>query len=42
MKMKRLYVLISLLMVMGMVISACGTATPETIIQIVEVPVIQT
>ncbi|MGE5123806.1 MAG: ABC transporter substrate-binding protein [Acidobacteriaceae bacterium] len=40
--MKRLYIVISLMMVLGMLISACGTATPQTIIQTVEVPVVQT
>jgi len=40
--MKRLYIVISLLMVFGMVLSACATATPETVIETVEVPVIQT
>ncbi len=40
--MKRLYIVISLLMVMGMVLSACATPTAETIIQTVEVPVVQT
>lgn len=40
--MKRLYTVISLVMVVGMLLSACATATPETIIQTVEVPVVQT
>ncbi len=40
--MKRLYAIISLVMVLGMVLSACATATPETIIQTVEVPLVQT
>lgn len=40
--MKRLYIIISLVMVMGMVLSACGTPTPVTIIETKEVPVIQT
>ena len=40
--MKRLYIVISFVMVMGMVLSACATPTPETIVQTVEVPVIQT
>lgn len=35
--MKRLYIVISLVMVMGMLLSACATPTPETIIQTVEV-----
>jgi peptide/nickel transport system substrate-binding protein len=42
MKMKRLYILMSLVMVMGMLLAACATATPETIIQTVEVPVVET
>jgi peptide/nickel transport system substrate-binding protein len=37
MKMKRVYFVISLVMVMGMVLSACATPTAETIIQTVEV-----
>lgn len=37
--MKRLYQIISLVMVMGMALSACATVTPETVIQTVEVPV---
>ncbi len=40
--MKRLYFLITLFMVMGLVLGACATPTPETIIQTVEVPVIET
>ncbi len=40
--MKRLHIVISLAIVMGMVLGACATATPETIIQTVEVPVVQT
>jgi len=40
--MKRLYIAISLLMVMGMVLGACATPTAETIIETVEVPVVQT
>ncbi len=40
--MKRLYIVISLVMVMGMVLSACASATPQTIVQTVEVPVVQT
>jgi peptide/nickel transport system substrate-binding protein len=40
--MKRLYIVISLVMVFGMVLSACATATPETVIETVEVPVVQT
>jgi peptide/nickel transport system substrate-binding protein len=40
--MKRLYIAISVLMVLGMVLSACATPTAETIIETVEVPVVQT
>jgi peptide/nickel transport system substrate-binding protein len=40
--MKRLYIVISLVMVMGMVLGACATPTPETIVETVEVPVVQT
>jgi peptide/nickel transport system substrate-binding protein len=40
--MKRLYIAISVLMVMGMVLSACAAATPQTVIETVEVPVVQT
>ncbi len=40
--MKRLYILISLVMVMGMVLSACATPTAQTIVETVEVPVVQT
>ncbi|MFZ2095957.1 MAG: ABC transporter substrate-binding protein [Anaerolineales bacterium] len=40
--MKRLYIIISLVMVMGMVLGACATPTPATIVQTVEVPVVQT
>ncbi len=40
--MKRLYVVISLVMALGMVLSACATPTAQTVIQTVEVPVIQT
>jgi len=39
--MKRLYIVISLVMVMGMVLASCATATPATIIQTVEVPVVE-
>jgi peptide/nickel transport system substrate-binding protein len=42
MKMKRLYIAISLLMVMGMVLGACATPTAETIVTTVEVPVVET
>lgn len=40
--MKRLYTLISLFMVVGLVLGACAPAAPETIIQTVEVPVVET
>ena len=40
--MKRLSLLITLFMVMSMVLGACATPTAETIIQTVEVPVVQT
>jgi peptide/nickel transport system substrate-binding protein len=40
--MKRLFAAISLLMVMGMILSACATPTAETVVQTVEVPVVQT
>ena len=40
--MKRLYLVISAVMVMGMVLTACATPTPQTVIQTVEVPVVQT
>ncbi len=40
--MKRLYIAISLLMVMGMVLGACATPTAETIVTTVEVPVVET
>ncbi|HEX9090144.1 MAG TPA: ABC transporter substrate-binding protein [Anaerolineales bacterium] len=40
--MKRLYIVISVLMVMGLILSACQTATPATIIETKVVPVIQT
>ena len=39
--MKRLYIVISLVIVMGMLLGACATPTPATIIQTVEVPVVQ-
>jgi peptide/nickel transport system substrate-binding protein len=42
MKMKRLYLVISLVMVMGLLLGACATPTPATVIQTVEVPVVQT
>jgi peptide/nickel transport system substrate-binding protein len=41
MKMKRLYLVISLVMVMGFVLGACATPTAETIIQ-TGVPIVQT
>jgi peptide/nickel transport system substrate-binding protein len=40
--MKRLYVVITLFMVMGLVLGACAAATPEPVIQTVEVPVVET
>lgn len=40
--MKRLYVIISLFMVMGMLLGACATPTPEKIIDTVEEPVVET
>ncbi len=40
--MKRLSIVFSLLMVMGMLLASCATPTPETIIETVEVPVIET
>jgi len=42
MKMKRISIVISLLMVMGMVLGACATPTAETIVTTVEVPVVET
>jgi peptide/nickel transport system substrate-binding protein len=42
MKMKRLYVLVSLFMAVAMLLGACATPTAETIIQTVEVPVVET
>jgi peptide/nickel transport system substrate-binding protein len=42
MKMKRLPLVLSLLMVMSLVLGACATPTAETIVQTVEVPVVQT
>jgi peptide/nickel transport system substrate-binding protein len=42
MTMKRLYIVISVLMVVGLILSSCQTATPITIIETKEVPVIQT
>ncbi len=40
--MKRISIVISLLMVMGMVLGACASPTAETVIQTVEVPVVET
>ena len=40
--MKRISLLISLLVVMGMLLGACATPTAETIVTTVEVPVVQT
>jgi peptide/nickel transport system substrate-binding protein len=40
--MKRLSIVLSVLMIMGMLLGACATPTAETIIQTVEVPVVQT
>ncbi len=40
--MKRLYIIISMVIVMGLVLSACGTPTPQTIIETVEVTKLQT
>src|SRR5512136_1002840 len=40
--MKRLYLVISVVMVLGMALASCATPTPETVIQTVEVPVVQT
>lgn len=40
--MKRLYIIFSLTMVMGMVLSACATPTAQTIIETQLVPVVQT
>lgn len=40
--MKRVYTIISLLMVAGMLLGACATPTAETIVTTVEVPVVQT
>src|SRR5512144_1894075 len=42
MKMKRIFTVISLFIVLGMILSACATPTAETVIQTVEVPVVQT
>jgi hypothetical protein len=36
--MKRLFFVLTLLMVVSMVLGACATPTPETVIQTVEVP----
>jgi len=40
--MKRLYIVLSLLMVTGLMLGACATPTPQTVIQTVEVPVVET
>jgi peptide/nickel transport system substrate-binding protein len=40
--MKRSYIVIALLMVMSMVLAACATPTAQTVIQTVEVPMVQT
>jgi len=40
--MKRLSLVISLVMVIGMLLGACTTPTPATVVQTVEVPVVQT
>jgi peptide/nickel transport system substrate-binding protein len=40
--MKRIYVIISLVIVMGMILGACATATPETVYVTEEVTVVQT
>jgi peptide/nickel transport system substrate-binding protein len=42
MKMKRLLPVISVILALGMILSACATPTAETIVQTVEVPVVQT
>jgi peptide/nickel transport system substrate-binding protein len=42
MNMKRLYTVISLAMVMGMVLAACATPTAQTVVQTVVVPEVQT
>ncbi len=40
--MKRLNFVITMLMLMGLMLGACATPTPETIVQTVEVPVVET
>jgi peptide/nickel transport system substrate-binding protein len=40
--MKRLAIMLSLLVIFGMLLGACATPTPETIVETVEVPVMQT
>jgi peptide/nickel transport system substrate-binding protein len=40
--MKRSYIVLALIMVLSMVLGACATPTPATVIQTVEVPVVQT
>jgi peptide/nickel transport system substrate-binding protein len=42
MKMKRFFVVMTLLVIMGMVLASCATPTPETIIETVEVKVVET
>jgi multiple sugar transport system substrate-binding protein len=39
---KKMFSIVSLLIAFSMVLAACGQATPETIVQTVEVPVVQT
>ena len=39
---KRITLVLSMIMVASMLLSACATATPETVVQTVEVPVVQT
>jgi len=40
--MKRIAVMLSLLVIFGMLLGACATPTPQTIVETVEVPVMQT
>ena len=40
--MKRLYVVVSIFMMISMLLAACAQPTPETIVETVEVPVVQT
>jgi len=42
MKMKRFFIVMTLLVIMGMVLASCATPTPETIIETVEVKVVET